>query len=400
MDLAPALPPTQGNVSFTVATAAGTPPKTAVGTPLSSSLTSSPILMSQSLQTPLATVPPAQIQVPVALTAKFSTIAAARPSGFLSSLQLTRSFNFIGQAFQAAKLSSQISNAIGRPQYSANVPIQWARSNDWKSWAATAEIEVALVDANAQVATIENNAWAAVIAPQCMPNAARDLKEAPRYRITLRNKTLGYVADEDRAYLLAQQLKRLIRQGLFEREVVAPYPAKGISTKGRTDHNDWIVGTPQQPLFSIDTSMAEAVGYSKEWAAVAWANNLRLALEAEPLSTGEAQMTLKNMEPSELSIEGDASWYGPYFHGRATANGETYNQHDLTVAHKSLPFGTHLKVRNTLNDKTVVVRVNDRGPYVGDRSLDLSRAAADCLGSDDVGVVPYEAVVLKTVKAK
>lgn len=83
-----------------------------------------------------------------------------------------------------------------------------------------------------------------------------------------------------------------------------------------------------------------------------------------------------------------------------TANGETYNQHDLTVAHKSLPFGTYLQVRNLHNDKTVVVRVNDRGPYVGDRSLDLSNAAAQCLGSDKVGVIPYEAVILKAIKPR
>lgn len=61
-----------------------------------------------------------------------------------------------------------------------------------------------------------------------------------------------------------------------------------------------------------------------------------------------------------------------------------------------MPFGTQLEVRNLMNERTVVVRVNDRGPYVGDRILDLSRAAADCLGSEDVGVIPVEATVLKT----
>ncbi|NJL45435.1 MAG: septal ring lytic transglycosylase RlpA family protein, partial [Leptolyngbyaceae cyanobacterium SM2_3_12] len=88
------------------------------------------------------------------------------------------------------------------------------------------------------------------------------------------------------------------------------------------------------------------------------------------------------------TFRGTASWYGPYFHGRQTATGERFNQHALTAAHKSLPFGTYLKVRNVLNDKTVVVRVNDRGPYVGERSLDLSYAAAQCLGSEYVGVIP------------
>ncbi|MEO0647608.1 MAG: septal ring lytic transglycosylase RlpA family protein, partial [Cyanobacteria bacterium J06650_10] len=131
-------------------------------------------------------------------------------------------------------------------------------------------------------------------------------------------------------------------------------------------------------------------------AAVAWANNLRLALDAPPMKTGELLKGLNNLETSQIDMTGAASWYGPYFHGRATANGETYNQNDLTVAHKSLPFGTQLEVRNLMNERTVVVRVNDRGPYVGDRILDLSRAAADCLGSEDVGVIPVEATVLKT----
>jgi len=148
-------------------------------------------------------------------------------------------------------------------------------------------------------------------------------------------------------------------------------------------------------LISIDDTMAEEIGYSPEWAAVAWANNLRMALKAEPLHVGDLHSGLKNLADSSITMQGTASWYGPYFHGRRTANGEIYNQHELTVAHKSLPFGTHLKVRNLLNDKTVVVRVNDRGPYVGERSLDLSKAAAQCLGSDDVGVIPYEAIILK-----
>lgn len=104
------------------------------------------------------------------------------------------------------------------------------------------------------------------------------------------------------------------------------------------------------------------------------------------------------LKESTTQLQGTASWYGPYFHGRITATGEIFDQTELTVAHKTLPFGTLLKVRNLLNDRTVVVRVNDRGPYVGDRSLDLSRAAAECLGSDQVGIIPYEAVLLKRTK--
>lgn len=74
---------------------------------------------------------------------------------------------------------------------------------------------------------------------------------------------------------------------------------------------------------------------------------------------------------------GIASWYGPTFHGKSTANGETYDQNELTAAHKTLPFNTVVKVTNLENGKSVTVRINDRGPYAGDRIIDLSRAAAE-----------------------
>jgi len=82
-----------------------------------------------------------------------------------------------------------------------------------------------------------------------------------------------------------------------------------------------------------------------------------------------------------------ASWYGPRFHGKLTANGEVYNQMALTAAHKYLPFGTILKVTNLRNGKVVIVRINDRGPYIEDRDLDLSKGTALALGMMNRGVV-------------
>lgn len=81
-----------------------------------------------------------------------------------------------------------------------------------------------------------------------------------------------------------------------------------------------------------------------------------------------------------------ASWYGPGFHGRKTANGEKYNMHAYTAAHRYLPFGTKLKVTCTTTGKSVIVRVNDRGPFHGNRALDLSKAAAQSIGLIDRGV--------------
>jgi len=82
---------------------------------------------------------------------------------------------------------------------------------------------------------------------------------------------------------------------------------------------------------------------------------------------------------------GVASWYGPNFHGKLTANGETYNMNDMTAAHRSLPFNTVVEVENMTNGKTVVVRINDRGPYAHNRIIDLSRRAAQEIDMEDAG---------------
>jgi rare lipoprotein A len=81
-----------------------------------------------------------------------------------------------------------------------------------------------------------------------------------------------------------------------------------------------------------------------------------------------------------------ASWYGPRFHGRLTANGEIYDQNALTAAHKSFKFGTLLRITNIQTNKSVVVRINDRGPYIPGRQIDLSKAAAEKLDVINSGV--------------
>ena len=90
-----------------------------------------------------------------------------------------------------------------------------------------------------------------------------------------------------------------------------------------------------------------------------------------------------------------ASWYGPGFHGRKTANGEVYDQMSFTAAHKSLKFGTLLKITNLKNNKSVVIRINDRGPYIHGRDLDLSKAAALELGMVRKGVAKIKVEEIK-----
>lgn len=88
-----------------------------------------------------------------------------------------------------------------------------------------------------------------------------------------------------------------------------------------------------------------------------------------------------------IFANGNASWYGPGFHGKKTASGQKFNTHSLTAAHKTLPFGTRVKVTNKINGKSVVVSINDRGPYVHGRVIDLSKAAAQKIGMSGVGNV-------------
>ena len=92
---------------------------------------------------------------------------------------------------------------------------------------------------------------------------------------------------------------------------------------------------------------------------------------------------------------GNASFYGKNFHGKKTACGEIYNMHDLTAAHRKLPFNTVVRVTNRKNNKSVVVRINDRGPFIRGRVIDLSYEAARRIGMIQDGVVPVRIEIRK-----
>ncbi|HYF03301.1 MAG TPA: septal ring lytic transglycosylase RlpA family protein [Patescibacteria group bacterium] len=99
--------------------------------------------------------------------------------------------------------------------------------------------------------------------------------------------------------------------------------------------------------------------------------------------------------PVGSTFRGLASYYGDKFHGRTTANGEIFDQQQLTAAHRSFPFGTIVKVTNIKNNQSVVVRVNDRGPFVDGRIIDLSRQAAEKIDMIRAGVAEVEIEVLQ-----
>lgn len=98
--------------------------------------------------------------------------------------------------------------------------------------------------------------------------------------------------------------------------------------------------------------------------------------------------------------KGDASWYGKPYHGRRTASGEVYDMHRMTAAHRSLPFGTEVRVRRRDTGAEVEVRVNDRGPFIKGRIIDLSFAAAKVIGLDRDGVAPVTLKVLGTSRRR
>ena len=97
-----------------------------------------------------------------------------------------------------------------------------------------------------------------------------------------------------------------------------------------------------------------------------------------------------------FEAEGFASWYGGKFQGRKTANGEIFDTNKLTAAHKSLAFGTKVKVTNTESGAAVIVRINDRGPFVENRIIDLSRAAADIIGLTARGVAKVRLEIVES----
>jgi rare lipoprotein A len=108
----------------------------------------------------------------------------------------------------------------------------------------------------------------------------------------------------------------------------------------------------------------------------------KMLVRAAVLS-GLAALSVGTAEAGPLG-RGKASWYGPGFQGRLTANGERFNTNAYTAAHKTLPFGTKVKVTNARTGRSVVVRINDRGPYAHGRVIDLSKASARAIGISGV----------------
>lgn len=152
-------------------------------------------------------------------------------------------------------------------------------------------------------------------------------------------------------------------------------------------------GAPEEPLPS---DLASGLAASPSLAPPASLSPSAAPGEAHLSAPSRPALGLRPGDQAGRELgRGNASWYGPGFHGRPTANGERFDMDELTAAHKTLPFGTRVLVHNPRNGKQVVVRINDRGPFAKGRIIDLSRAAATALGMKARG---QDAVVLREIQ--
>jgi rare lipoprotein A len=215
-------------------------------------------------------------------------------------------------------------------------------------------------------------------------------RQPNNYEVWVNNHLVATLPTEIAAKSMQKRLTKLVNSTNFDANQLRPALVDGLPA----------LMAGNRFLLGMETQISRRFHQSADLLAIEWINNLRSAFKASTLTLVEGQKKMYGVTPSSTKLSGLASWYGGYFHGRLTANGEIYNQNELTVAHKSLPFNTYLQVTNLKTSKSVIVRVNDRGPYIPPRSLDLSQVAARCLGSEIAGVVPYEAVILHSSEPK
>ncbi len=211
-----------------------------------------------------------------------------------------------------------------------------------------------------------------------------------------------------RASQIAAKVNHLSRYNvdpntIFVRWEGVPKP----QSESKPEKGRYIIGANGEDLVEINTQTVLPETTNNQAEDALQATNLlrRLLGNAPPVNeiAGKPKPEAKPQPPviatgfsSVFRLTGWASWYGPGFNGNLSANGEIFNENDLTAAHKELPFGTLVRVTNLDNGRSVVVRINDRGPYAGDRILDLSAGAARVLGMIDSGVAPIQLDVLKS----
>jgi rare lipoprotein A len=183
--------------------------------------------------------------------------------------------------------------------------------------------------------------------------------------------------DGTKANAIAQALNKAHAAGNLRADKITP---------GRRN-NHYVILAGRDTLLTVDDKVAAQAGTRPAMLTLRWLDNLRTAMGGTPFSTASRGGLGLGGALMGRTMTGHASWYGPGFHGRRAASGERFDQNKMTAAHKTLPFGTVLLVTNTANNRSCLVRINDRGPYVAGRMIDLSAAAARSIGISGVGQV-------------
>ncbi|MCL1468849.1 septal ring lytic transglycosylase RlpA family protein [Argonema galeatum] len=227
---------------------------------------------------------------------------------------------------------------------------------------------------------------------------ATRINQLNRDKIDANTITVVWNSTRDASITLPSSTTRLNGQQQFQSAI----PSSRHTSQARETGVSYIVKVGGENLVEInaDTILPDTTNNLAEDALQVTNRLRRLISNAPPLryiagipAPKPVQITLRAI-PVVSSVRGLASWYGPGFHGNRSANGEIFNQNALTAAHRTLPFGTQVRVTNLNNGLSVVVRINDRGPYSGRRIIDLSAAAARSLGMMQTGVATVSLEVL------
>ncbi len=190
------------------------------------------------------------------------------------------------------------------------------------------------------------------------------------------------------ATVLTARLNQLYEQG---------FDANLVRVRWDEQHQRYHIYADKEHLLTLNSQILLPENQQRsDENALRIANLIRRQLGNAPALTNVegSENTVVALGPIRMQMTGLASWYGPGFHGARTANGERFNQDAMTAAHKTLPFGTRVRVTNLHNGRSVIVRINDRGPFTPGREIDLSRGAAAAIGLIGAGVGPVRIDVL------
>lgn len=265
--------------------------------------------------------------------------------------------------------------------YVRNIPVLTFLSPDN---AAPTEVKMGVQQSNASALEVQEKA----LSPSSRMESAADAQDSTNPSESDEQSPAKVSQDDSvwRASEIAAKLNQLNRDGIDAKNITVSWDSKSGSSTYVIKANDQVLA-----VLDANTVLPDSTR-SRENDALQATNRLRRLMgNAAPLSevTGKPRRSTEvSVGPFRIALNGMASWYGPGFDGNQAASGEVFSQHKMTAAHRSLPFGTKVRVTNLDNGTSVIVRINDRGPFHSNRIIDLSTAAARVLGLVQTGVAP------------